>query len=314
MAQRIIPAPQSTAGWDAAKRTAIKGLERISINSADQIRNYIPLIYKPKKFSELSIVYPIYSGMKNAVAWDGKSVITPQGIAYLWDVTAQVYLYANGTEYTFESELWDIYGMRSKQAKELGKSLSYKEQLTAFSFLNNAFTTAWSDGVYFFHASHPKSTQIGGTFSNIVSGGFAFDTFLDALILGENMVDPLNRPIYQEAERLFVHSTKVPYARMVINASLNWRGGSANNDENPFKRHGRVSAEDFVVGVPSAYGWSTTQWAVKFSGSELYHNPQVPIKMLKPEDTPAHGVKQDGVFANAFWAEGVTGWVGSTGL
>lgn len=311
MAQRIIAAPTTSLGLDPALRTTIKGFEKIALQTANSINDIVPLFYKPKTFSERTIAYPVYTGIPDATTWDGKQLITSVDMEYLYDVTATQYIYANAIEYTWEADLWDIYNVNPKKAAELGKSLRVKRNRVGMDFWSSAFTTNWYDGVPFFSASHPQALGTPGsaTQSNLVTGALSPTTLVTGLNALIDMRDPFGRPVNEgiTSFTLFVDPTKVINARSVLNDGLKLAAGTANNDRNPFS--------EFTInikGVP--YGWTSTRWVLQASNFQSFYSDKVPIKMLPAKATDAHGVKQDGAFVCAFWAEDYRQYVGSTGL
>lgn len=309
MAIRLITSPISLVGLDPDLRTAIKGFEKVTVNSAESVEDFIPKLYKPKSFKEKRITFPVYAGLPDAETWDGKSTITAREMAYLHEITAEQYYWAQSVEFTFESQDFDIYGINGKKAKELGTSLGWELQQQAADFFNDGFaTTAWADGVYFFSASHPLVG--GGTQSNLISGALSHDLLMDGLVALRNMTDPLGRNKRPgQGVRLWVESTQGPLARYIVNESLNWQSGSADNNQNPFKFFGNIE----VVEWPH---WdTTTKWMLQSVGDfESYVSYKHAPRLFPVKETDSHGMKQDGMFCVAFWTEDYTSFVGSLGV
>lgn len=308
MASRIVNSPISTLGLDPALRTAIRGFEKVVLQSVSSVEDFIPKLYKSKNFTPKQITYPIFSGIPDAKAWDGKSMITAESLAYLYDVTATTYLYGNSISYTYEMMKFDLYNVGDKLAAELGKSAATKRQKLAAAFFNGAFTTAGVDGQYFFDSDHPYAPNSGlsGTQSNLGSGALSLTTLLDACVKLRNMRDPLGRPMNLRPARLFVDYTMEPTAREILNIGMNFKSGTADNTVNPFNFFSSIE----VVGYP--YFSSTATWVLQASEFETYFNEMIPVTMMKPREDDAHGVKQDLVFSAAFWHEDWRQFIGYT--
>lgn len=303
---RAIAAPISTQGYDPEWRTAVKGFEKVAFNSAKRITDFVPWLYKPKTFTAKKILYPVYAGIGDAEPWDGMSPINPKGISYLYDVKAEQFTFANSVEYTYESELWDLYGMNTHKAEELGKSGPSKYQKLAADPFNSGFSVNWFDTVPLFSDSHPL-VGTTNTQSNRVVGALSHDTLNDALIMGMTMIDPLGRPVEQEPELLIVHTTKVPLAEALLNKGIDKASGTLNpNDKNPYAKYKGLQ----VLGYPYI---GKDMWFLKFSNAEAYVSNRVPIKLFPSRENPSHGMKQDMTFTTAFWFENYVQWIGSTG-
>ena len=306
MAPRTVPAPATLAGLDPALRTAVRGFETIAINSAKEVRDIIPYLYKKKVFEPKKITMPVYAGIGGGGEWDGKSVITPNDLTFLYDVTAENLIYANAAEHSFEAENFDLYKLQGKRKwKELGKNAAHVQQMAALNPFNLGFTVNWADGVPFFSDNHPLLG--GGTQSNLVHGPLSYDTVMDGYIKGISMVDPLGREVTQDLTAIYVARHNVPYAKSILNIGMKEAAGSANHDRNPF-------ADENVHVIPLAWPLTHNGFIMQFSESEAYHSGKMPITFRKPRETDAEGIKQSVVWIDAFWFEGYTGFVASSGL
>ena len=312
MAQRVIQSPITTLGLDPAYRMAIRGFEKVVMRSASEIRDYIPMLYTAKKFEPRTITFPVYAGVPAATQWNGQSVIQPASLAYLYDITATVTLWGQSIEHTFEGMEFDFYSLGNTKATELGKAMQVARQAYGADFFNAALAASanWVDGVPFFSSSHPYDSRsdlaiAGTTADNLVSSGaLSLDKIMEAMYLATNMKDPLGRPIVQTPTTIFCHPDAYQKFQQYMNPDQPLRSGTANNDRNPLKDFGQPN---LVV-----YPWfdSSSYWMLKTNSAKTFHCPRIPIKMLEPEKTSAHGVKQDAIFCEGFWAEDFTGWIG----
>lgn len=307
MAVREIIAPMTTLGLDPDQKLAIRGLSGLAVKSADSVRDYIPMLYSADKFPEKSMTKKVYSGLPPAVAWDGASVITAQGLEYLYDVTAEHLWFANATSYTFDAQTFDIYDLFPKAAKQLGLSISNKMQKLGALLFNNGFTTAGPDGVYFFSASHPSDSRSPiATQSNLVAGALNVTTLNEAKNLLINTRDPLGNPMNYRPKSLYVYPTQVDYAKAVLAKGMGNEYNTADKKRNLF--------DDYSIEVVP-YPWfsTATQWMLQANESQAKYSMKVaPVSKTKEQDD--WSVKHDMAFAVAFWAESWEGFVGSLGV
>lgn len=305
MAQYEVMAPITINGLATDMETAKKGLDKIAMRTATTVRDYIPMLYKSATFQQLTKKSKVYSGLTEATDWDLESIMEPEGMEFLYDVTATHYGYKKATSYTYKAQLFDEYNVFPKLAKQLGLSLGHKRQKLGASLFNNGFTTNFADGVPFFSAAHPNDLRIGGTQSNLVAGGLSVSTLTDAINLLMDMRDPLGRPLNYMPKRLWVHPTKAIFARQILGVN-GMEYGTANNNKNPFS--------DFKLEVME-YPWFTTstQWMLQADDYETYVSAKVGFK-TKMEQQDDYSIRHEGHFVDAYWAESWMGFVSSTGL
>lgn len=325
MAQRVIASPIDGLGLDPARRTQLRGLHKIMMDSVESIPDYNADLFQDgsnlvsDKVKQATM--PVYSGLSPAQRWDAISEIPNSTMNYLWDVTMKDYLYGAGVEFTFESKVWDNYGLNSEleKAKNLGIAASDREQLVGAAFWAAAFTTtmpdgtSWPDGAALFSNSHPYASSYSSTTyrDNLVSGALSLDTVIEMINLGMNWRDPWGRPFPQRMPlRLCVHPSKAADAYRIINTGLNYRSGTANNEQNPLKRYG-ITSDSFVYEYP--YMPDANYFFMQFTGHQFYMKKTLPTRLLEPIKTTSHGVKQDIVFSLSLWCGDPGGAVGSTG-
>lgn len=308
MAVREIIAPMTTLGLDPDQKLAIRGLSGVTCKSVDSVRDYIPMLYTAENFPEKSMTKKVYSGLPIAGAWDGQSVITPVGLEYLYDVTAEHLWYANATSYTYDGQTFDIYDLlRPNAAKQLGLSMAWKKQVLGAYLFNQGFTTAGADGVYFFSASHPSDSRSAiTTQSNLVSGALNVTTLNEAKNLLINLRDPLGRPRNMMPKYLYVYPTQVDYAKAVLAKGMGNEYNTADKKRNLF--------EDYSIEVVP-YPWfsTATMWMLQGTQSFCKYSVKIaPTSRMKEQDD--WSVKHDVAFCMAFWAESWEGFVGSLGV
>lgn len=306
MAQYSVNTPITLQGLSTTMETAKKGLNKITLKNAKSVKDYLPMLYKSQAFPQLTIKNKVYSGLTMASTWDGKSIIEPEGLEFLYDVTAQHYFFGKSTAYGYDAFLFDEYKLLQKLSKELGLSVAVKKQLLGASLFNNGFLTACPDGQPFFSTTHPNDARIGGTQSNLISGGLSVSTLVDAINLLINMRDPLGRPLNYLPKRLFVHTTKAIYAKQMVAGAGGFEYGNADHNKNP---------EEFEKIEVMPYPWfsTTTQWMLQAQDFETYISEKVGLKTTM-EEQDDHSIKHDAIFVNSMWAESWMGYVGSTGV
>jgi hypothetical protein len=285
--------------------TTKKGLDKVIMRSAESITDYVSMLYKPENFSQLSKTSKVYSGLTEANTWDGESIITPEGIEYLFDITAVHALFSKAYSITYNQQIYDEYAFNPKVAQELGQALGERRQKNAASLFNNGFSTdLYADGVYFFSASHPNAASVGGVQSNLVTGGVSLTVLNNMVNLLLNLRSPLSRPVkYLPAEWL-VHPTKVMLANQIVKSIREY--GTANNTRNQF--------DDFNIKVVG-YPWfsSTTMHILRADKFETKVSKKVGFQ-TEWKELDDKSLKHQGWFGDAFWADDWRGWVGSTGL
>ncbi len=315
MAELIASPMSPTAlGWDVV----MQGLNKLTLKEATNIRDYIPELFSKEPFptNVKKLKRKVYSGMDDATAWAEETNATiPDGsIAFMFDITARQYWYANGCQYNMDMKTFDPYGMKSKQAIALGNSAKVKRQKLGAAWFNNGFSTdsavhdwpAIETGVAFFSASHTTAPQnTTTTHSNLVAGTQSVSAFMDAIDLLMDCRDYLNRPLNLVPRRLFVYPTKVATAKEYLGIGMKEKYGTANHDRNPFG--------DFDIEVvPYPWFGTTTRWALQADKTSTYFNEAVGID-TRTQELANHATKQDIFFSIALWADDWRGWVGGQG-
>ena len=308
MAQYTVPSPISINGFSVEWETAKVGLHEVILHSADAIRDFVPELYNKSDFKQKTMKKKVYSGLTQAAEWSTDNIISPEAMAFLYDVDATHYFYAKACQYNLEAKTFDEYDMLKRLPGEVGKALGEKKQRLGAAFFNDGFYTQWKDGRNFFAADHPFDRRVTGVLSqsNLVEGALCVSTLQDAINLLINARDPLGRPMNYLPKRLWVHPTRVMYARQILGVDMGVEYGTPDRNRNPFR--------DFTVEVmPFPWFTSTTMWMLQGTDTHTFYSMPVNVT-TNVEQTDAHGIKLEGWFACAFWAEMWQGWVGSIGV
>jgi len=130
-------------------------------------------------------------------------------------------------------EMWrdDLYGVMMKMWADMGRSVRYRQELQAWSMINNAFAVATGyDAAAFFNTAHADldSTTQGNRPNPDVT---LSQTAIQAGQLNFRLLnDETSRPSGIEATRVGLHPTNTPLARELFGSS--GKTQTANNDLN----------------------------------------------------------------------------------
>jgi hypothetical protein len=151
-------------------------------------------------------------------------------------------------------EMWrdDLYGVMMKMWGDMGRSARYRQELQAWSMLNNAFSVATGyDATPLLSTSH---TNLDGTIqSNRPSPDVSLSqTAIQAGQLNFRLLnDETSRPSGIEATRVILHPTNTPLARELFGSS--GKPGTANNEMNAL-------LVDELTWAPIRYLTRTQDW------------------------------------------------------
>ena len=153
--------------------------------------------------------------------------------------------------------------MGSTFSKHLAQSLIETKETRAANVINRAYNTSYlgGDGMALGVTNHPI---VGGTFSNILATAAALSqTSLEQMLIQvRKAVDNNGKKIRLTPEKLVISPDNTFQAEVLLKSVL--RSGTANNDINPVKSMGSLSAEAAVLSRMT----STTQWGIKTDAPE----------------------------------------------
>ena len=148
-------------------------------------------------------------------------------------------------------------------SKHLAQSLIETKETRCANVINRAANSSYlgGDGVCLASASHPI---IGGTFSNVLATAAALSqTSLEQMLIQvRKAVDNNGKKIRLTPEKLVISPDNTFQAEVLLKSVL--RSGTANNDINPVKSMGSLSAEAAVLSRMT----SATAWGIKTDAPE----------------------------------------------
>ena len=167
-----------------------------------------------------------------------------------------------GLSLEFSWELWrdELYGIMRMMTKELARSSRYRQEVDAWSVINNAFDNAFPgfDGVSLINTAHPGLD--GVTRSNRPSPevGFSQTSIQAGLLNFENQTNERGLPILNSPTRVLINAQNKFTAREILGSS--GKPYTADNEINA------LNAEDlqWMVGH---YLTSLTAWFMMSSKS-----------------------------------------------
>lgn len=158
-----------------------------------------------------------------------------------------------GVEITWPMWRDDQYGVMRELVRELARASRHRQEIDAWSVLNNAFDNAFPgfDGLSLCNTAHPLLG--GGTFANrpTVDVGFSQLAIQASLTRFENMVNERNLPQLLYPNRLLIAGENKFLARQILGSVK--QPFSAGNEINPLVQ------EDLSFMVVH-YFTNTTQW------------------------------------------------------
>ena len=157
----------------------------------------------------------------------------------------------------------DHISIGSTFSKHLAQSLTETKETRTANVINRAYNSSYlgGDGKVLGASDHPI---VGGSFSNILATPAALSqTSLEQLLIQvRKAVDNNGKKIRLTPEKLVISPDNTFQAEVLLKSVL--RSGTANNDINPVKSMGSLSAEAAVLSRMT----STTQWGIKTDAPE----------------------------------------------
>lgn len=206
------------------------------------------------------------------------------------------------TEEMVEDEKW---GLISKLAKSLGKSIFEVRQTSAFNIFNNGFSATGPDGVAMFATTHPQLG--GGTWSNTPSVGvdLSHDTLEQALITLSDTEDDEGKLVNFMPEILLVPPELEFTAKEIVKSVL--RSDTANNTAN-------ILGEKNLRVVVCNYLTDTGAWFVGVAPdeSELHYYERRPPRIESGFDFDEGNGKTKITTRYDVGYSDARGWYGST--
>ena len=149
----------------------------------------------------------------------------------------------------------DAVRIGTTYSRHLGQSMQETLETLCANHLNRAFNGSFpgGDGVSLSNASHPI---VGGTFSNLLATPAALSqTSLEQLLIQiRGAVDNNGKKIRVTPKKLVIAPGNVFQAEVLLKSVL--RAGTNNNDINPVKSMGALSADPAVLSrLTSATAW-----------------------------------------------------------
>lgn len=304
MAGKQIAAPITMNGMSADWELQKKGLFGVSTDSAMPGVDYVSILYRkdvsfPK---QKTITGKVTTGVPEGGEWDGVSIVEPVGFTDLYNWTAIHRMWKNAIQFNFEAKLYDTYDVLKDRATEFRNSFYYSRQKLAWKFFNDGYSVNAPDGVPFFSDSHPNA--IGGTWSNIISGGLTVSSLADAITMMRTMKDPMGNPQYLTPTILWVNEEQLMYARQIYGGDMKTEYGN-DTIRNAFN--------DISLQIkPTPYFASDTQWMLQGSKIDTFWDDLMPT-VIRQIELDNESVKHEGKFVWANWCRSGKGFVGSAG-
>lgn len=174
------------------------------------------------------------------------------GGSKVWEATP----YGLAIEFTFEMWRDELYGVAREMVKELARAGRHREEIDAWSILNNAFSTSFvgfTSGEALCSTSH--SLVGGGTLANRPTPDVAFGVtgIQNAIIRFENMTNHRGLPRLMSPSRVVVAPRNRFAAREILGSS-----------SVPYKADNEINAliEDDLSWMVSHYLTTATNWFV----------------------------------------------------
>jgi hypothetical protein len=307
MPQKEIPSIITLNGVSMTWETAKLGLDKVLWNTADSVKDFVPLLTKKGDFKQKTLKRKTFSGIADATDWDASSVISAQGIEQMYDIIATHTWYGNAVIYDLETKTFDEYNMIPKLPVELGKSMAVKRQRLLWAFFLNGYSQNGIDGVPFFSQYHPNDNRIGGTQANVVQGTLGTATLDAAINMLLGLTDPLGRIRDYTAGKLFVHPTKWMLARQVLGIDMDkmYQPDSNNSIRNEYK--------DFDIEIVKwPWMYPTDTWILQANEHEVRWSDAISMQTrMKEEDD--HSTRHESWASSAVWYDNWNGYVGGTG-
>ena len=322
---RSITGTATLANFDPQVRTAILGWEKLIINKADSITDFLPTIYEDETFDAKKIKSGVYSGFGPSGEWDMLSEKNKVDTSYLYEIFAENFAYGSEYEIAFDAQAFDeMFSMNSKRATDYGESLAWTQQIAGAKFLNNAFnadaTCKWhtvTGNEAFFSASHSYAPNVAGTtagvlsgtWSNIGAGVASLTTAMDAFNKLADQRDYVGRPMNLRPVEVLCRPEKVTTWQEILGIGMNGKSGEISNNRNPFQGDwGGIKI------TPYPYFATTNQWVVKSNKNPLKMTRKIgiTIKTISPVSS-AEKLIIHGKFTFDAWQESPMGMIGYPG-
>ena len=226
-----IPITVNGMPWEFYRDKVLDEMFRIGTQEVDD--TIIQLAFEHENIKTRDIKMQSWSGLNLAQGWDAEGSPMPKtGPSPRWKVQWDNLWYANSTEYTLNYKTFNMYPEMNNMSKDLASTAKRTKVLLGVSQFNNGFTTNYADGVPFFGANHPLDPRVGGTYSNLVSGGLSNTTLQSAISLMMLTVDDMNFIMNIKPRFLWVHPDNYFTAQEVLNKGVMYRSDTSNHVKN----------------------------------------------------------------------------------
>lgn len=292
-----------------------KGLNALTKKTLDSVdESIIDRIYRRESIQDLEIRKRSYNGLTDATHWGANGQVVPKStMASGYLIVAENRWVGNSFGYTLDMKMNDRNGIMPKVAAELPKTVANKRLQDAIAFLVGGFATYWNAEAaeYLFTATHKMDTRyVGGTISNLVTGGPSISAYSDAVELLIATPDPLGSVKTYKPSFLLCHESKVTEWQQVLGfgGASGMRSDTANHTPNPINGNRRAE----IVGC-SHKDFPTSYWFLFSDEKNLVWNDRV--KSVTWMDTAADTVVTTHYVRSNYcrYAEDWRGIVGSTG-
>jgi len=191
------------------------------------------------------------------------------------------------------------------------RSAANTKETYAASFFNTSFTTAWTDAVYFFSASHPLATgaSFGGsavtTCSNLATGALSLTTLASAILLLRKTKDDMGRPMDLRAKYLVVPMELELTAKRLLQSPE--KPDDTDRSLNILDKYGiQIVVWPFLS--------STTAWYLRADEIKTnFFNREQLVQKIDQDSRNTWNDYHSAAFACSAGAKCWRGWVGSTG-
>jgi len=296
----------------------LKGLDASLMNETDNVQTFTSDLYKVSNINQYRITKQSFSGLPQAGAWqaDGDAP-NLQAMAFRFDITATMAYVGNGTAYTKKLFDHQRYDLIERGPTLLNHSMQHAEAIQAASLYQNGFDTYWNTGAaeYWFTASHaldPRAyNNVGGTYSNLVTGKLNVSNLQTARRLLENTPDDMGRPGFYKATNLFIPTALEDVAIESVARKMQYRPDSANYTPNALAE---TNPGLKIVVVPWFDLYSATAWYLADSGKRAaIWNWDVPLEKWTADDPHSKTHYQYASYAWMNWLDDWRGVVASQG-
>jgi hypothetical protein len=296
----------------------LKGLDDSFVNETEQVQTYVSQLFHVQTKNQYRITKQSFSGLPQAGAWEADGdAPNLQSVSFRFNITATTAYVGNGTAYTkklFDHQQYDII---ENGPTLLNHSMSHAEAIQAASMFQGGFAAYWNTGAaeYWFTASHaldPRAyNNVGGNYSNLVTGKLNVSNLQTARRLLENTPDDMGRPGFYKASTLAIPTALEDVAIETVAKRMEYRPDSANYTPNAL---GQTNPGLQILVVPWFDLYSTTAWfLMDDKKKKAIWNWDVPLEKWTADDPHSKTHYQYASYAWMNWLDDWRGVVASAG-